>query len=258
MFGGWTTVDPHPLIECDRALTRHRYVPRLFASPILGRLEPMIRDYRTVLASLYEAIRQTSGCNVIIDSSKDAPWGYIVRGAPGVRMRTLHLVRDSRGVVYSWGKRSIPQPQYANNPILRHTTVARRPTVHAALHWDLTNALVHWLSASGTPTQRLHYESLVRDPDTAIYRAYAFAYAVDHERCQIRLERSLESPEFAAPAHHTLGGNRVRFHEGPLRLRPDVEWQQRMSAGDKVVATALTFPLLVAYGYLNPSGRTAD
>jgi hypothetical protein len=39
-----------------------------------------------------------------------------------------------------------------------------------------------------------------------------------------------------------------------VRIRPDTEWQTQMSVGQKRLVTALTWPLLLSYGYV---GRKA-
>jgi hypothetical protein len=53
--------------------------------------------------------------------------------------------------------------------------------------------------------------------------------------------------------HHSIGGNPVRFDQGPIRLTLDEEWRSAMGAGSKALVTAISWPLLAWYGYL---GRT--
>jgi hypothetical protein len=54
----------------------------------------------------------------------------------------------------------------------------------------------------------------------------------------VRLERN-----------HTAEGNPMRFVSGELELRADDAWHRQMPSRDRRVVTALTLPLLAAYGY---------
>ncbi len=63
-----------------------------------------LRSYLGVLGPMYEAVRHVSGANVIVDSTKDAAYAHAMRRMAGVDLRVLHLVRDSRGVAWSWAK----------------------------------------------------------------------------------------------------------------------------------------------------------
>jgi hypothetical protein len=57
-------------------------------------------------------------------------------------------------------------------------------------------------------------------------------------------------------AQHTLGGNPVKFRTGPIRLRLDDEWQSKMDRRHRAMVTALTWPMIAAYGYLGRGRRT--
>ncbi len=49
---------------------------------------------------------------------------------------------------------------------------------------------------------------------------------------------------------HSVGGNPVRFKRGGITLRVDDEWKTQMPFSHKLIVTAITLPLLIAYGYL--------
>ncbi|MGZ4470446.1 MAG: hypothetical protein ACXVXM_00620 [Nocardioidaceae bacterium] len=53
--------------------------------------------------------------------------------------------------------------------------------------------------------------------------------------------------------NHLVDGNPVRFSRGPVALLPDDEGRARMPDRARRTVTALTLPLLAAYGY--PIGR---
>jgi hypothetical protein len=81
---------------------------------------------------------------------------------------------------------------------------------------------------------RIRYEDLVADPDAITAGIRAFT--------------GLSASGMAAP-QHAIGGNPVRFREGPLRLRVDQEWLSGMSRSDERLVTGITAPLLRRYGY---------
>ena len=58
----------------------------------------------TRLAQLYRAIAEVSGSRVIIDSSKHASYALMLSQVPGLDLRLLHVVRDSRAVAHAWTK----------------------------------------------------------------------------------------------------------------------------------------------------------
>ena len=49
--------------------------------------------------------------------------------------------------------------------------------------------------------------------------------------------------------NHTVAGNPARFSGGAVRIRPDVEWEQRLGAAPRRIITALTLPWLRRYRY---------
>jgi hypothetical protein len=43
-----------------------------------------------------------------------------------------------------------------------------------------------------------------------------------------------------------------------VRLEPDDEWKIKMSSGEKTLVTAITFPLLLAHGYVSLARATGS
>lgn len=102
------------------------------------------KQYSQIILSLYQAICETSGCDVIIDSSKDPSYVYLLNAMAEdglIDLSILHLVRDSRAVAYSW-QRNKKRPeihwQEQNMPIYSPTK--------SAFEWCVMNA---WLSLLG-------------------------------------------------------------------------------------------------------------
>ena len=49
---------------------------------------------------------------------------------------------------------------------------------------------------------------------------------------------------------HSIGGNRMRFATGPLVIRADEAWREKMPAKQRRIVKTLTFPLRSAFGYV--------
>ena len=62
-------------------------------------------ESRSAIESLYDAARQQTGCKVLIDSSKDPLFGFLLTAVESIDVHFVHLVRDPRGVAFS-GRRS--------------------------------------------------------------------------------------------------------------------------------------------------------
>jgi len=220
-----------------RDVLRIRRVPALVEPRLLGRHRITRDRVADIAVAMYRATAAVTGARVLVDSSKDPIFPLVLRGAPGVRLHVVHLVRDSRAVAYSW-QRTRVRPETEGR--------AHMP-VHSALHssveWDLRNALVHLSHRGGLGYTRLTYEALVNDPAAAldvVTRAVVGTGAV---------ELGSQRPP-TATTNHTVGGNPMRFAAGGLQVRPDVEWQQALPRRDRALVTALTWPLLRAYGYV--------
>jgi hypothetical protein len=244
-FGGWDNVDVEKMFERDLQFARHRRVPSLLLSRFSHVENVELDEYRSRLALVYRAIQAASGCSVIVDSTKDAAYALLLSGAPGIDFRVVHLVRDSRGVAYSWTKKQVQRPEYALHPTLGGTFMGSRTTRRGALLWAGKNLLFSLLRLSRRH-RLVRYESLVCEPERelgAVLRLAVEGRAAGEAETDVR-----ESFEFLP--FHTLGGNRVRFERGPIRLRADDEWRRNMQRSQRVLVGALTFPLLVAYGYI--------
>jgi hypothetical protein len=90
---------------------------------------------------------------------------------------------------------------------------------------------------------RLRYEDFVDDPREAVRRIIDL---VQERPAQLPFvtERQVD-----LSTNHTVSGNPNRLQTGTVELKPDQEWLSRMGRGDRTLVTALTWPLLIRYGY---------
>jgi hypothetical protein len=240
-FGGWDPSLAHRMEELRHRVDRTRHV-LLAAAPAVRRRERA--EYVDVYTRLYRAIAETSGCPVVIDSSKHSSLAYCLRGAAGIDLRVLHVVRDSRGVAYSWTK-EVLRPEATGEDLMTRYSPSR-----SALLWTGHNLALTALRRLGAATRLLRYEDFMADPGATVREVAAFAGLPPGADAS----GFLQGRTATLGLSHTVAGNPVRFRTGPLTLRRDDDWRQRLPRGRRRLVTALTLPLLARYGYL---GRTA-
>ncbi len=243
-FRGWTADVLERLAGLQRAAARQRHLPGLLDS----RRTPSaaLMDLRAAYARIYRAVAEVTGSRVIVDASKGPALGQALAGSPGIDLRILNVVRDPRAVAWSWA-RHVERP---------HATAGseemwRIPAHRSAAQWSALQLEIAAIRRLGrAPSARLLYEDFVADPVRSLIVASA--------RLGLPLSRAelpaVEDGQVVLGPSHGLSGNPGRFRSGALELRRDDGWAREMRAADKAVVTALTLPLLRAYGYHAVSG----
>lgn len=237
-FGGWDVLDLGHVQDLRRRLDRPWSVPQLLGSRISPALDRDVAAYRAILAKLYAAIVDVTGARVIVDSSKIATFAVLLRGIDDVDVRTVHLVRDPRGVIHSWRK------AVSRDDGGRRDAMIRYGVVPGAARYVAYNGLAHGLRALG-PYRFLRYEDLLAAPRDTVARVLAFAgVPTPGETLGYIREREVD-----LEPNHTVDGNPMRMTSGPVALRRDEGWRTGLSARDRRMTMALTGPLAIPYGY---------
>jgi hypothetical protein len=245
-FGGWDTLDLGQVLALKGSVDRNRYLP-LLVLPALSRSFRARRDrYLALLERVYAAVAAASGRSLVVDASKHASHAFLVRRLPGVELRLVHLVRDSRGVAFSWTKRMRRAEVVAGDALMATGTPLRLSARYLG-----HNLLFHLLAGLGVPGLRLRYESLVGDPAGELGRVLALA-----GRPPAAGELGFVGDGWVelAPGH-ALAGNPMRFRSGRVPLAVDEAWRGRLRRRHRLLALAATWPLLLRYGYLRGGGR---
>lgn len=244
-FGGFDRIDTAGLLQTKQTLERVRALPRLlFPYRTAGDVR-RLKEYGQALETLYAAIQEVSGAHVIVDSSKNVPYSYILSEQPGIDLRLLHLVRDSRAVAFSNRRRKPDPSQYLATGHLKQEKPWR-----VAAAWNVLNTVL-MLRHPSPSYLRMRYEDAVRNPATALSSAWQFL-----DEPPPPLDFLLISPLTLSPSH-TVNGNPNRF-EPSVSIQPDLEWQTKMRPYDRRLMTALTFPLLLHFGYFKPQAPEAS
>jgi hypothetical protein len=242
-FGGWHHVDVWRVLAMRDMVERTRFIPRLAR---LGRWDQhrvLVAEYADYYARLYTAAAEVSGAQVVVDSSKHAALAFCLRYAPQLDLRVVHMVRDSRGVAYSWTKR-VTRPETDGTD-----EMTRYPPVRSAVLWNVHNMAFGLLRRCGVPTMRVRYEELLAEPSATVTRIAEFAgqtyvSTVDY----LRMDQAGTPIATLGPCH-SAAGNPMRFKVGEIPLRRDDAWRDKLPTAQRRLVGVLTAPLLGAYGY---------
>lgn len=215
-------------------------LPAMMIRPLRRRYLERVADYRRALAKLYHAVYDTTGCRVIVDSSHKALYGAVLETIPGVDVYTVHLVRDPRGYVYSWMK-----PVKSQDPTkpTRSKSLLSSPVV-VGPQWCLNNYAVERILVAGHPrAMRLRYEDFLDSPRDTIAEILKL---VDEQPEKLPF---VDSMSVELVSSHGCMGNQSRFKRGEIQLRLDDAWKSQMKRRNKWLVTALTWPMILRYGY---------
>jgi hypothetical protein len=248
-FGGWDAVDADEMLELERRVNRHRFVPFLLRPQVRPEFEQDLREYAQVLAGLFRAIHVVGGSRIIVDSTIDPAYGFLLRHVPDLDLRLVHLVRDSRGTSHSWTRKVRRSDRIDEVVYMRRFHPAL-----TALRWTLYHSLITVLEHVGEPACIIRYEDVVASPREQVQR---IAEAVDLPLDAARDLDFIGDGEVQLGTNHTVAGNRMRLYRGTLPLRVDDDWRRDLSSGHQRAVTLASWPLLRQYGYLQPEGGRA-
>jgi hypothetical protein len=238
-FGGWSADVLARLVAHQRAAARQRHLPGLLRDPRTpsAALSGLREDYTRI----YRAVARVTGSHVVVDASKGPALGQALAGAPGLDVRMLNVVRDPRAVAWSWNRR-VERPHVTSGEARMWRIPARR----SAAQWTTLQLEMAAIErVGGVRVARVVYEDFVTNPLRTLAHATtelglpltpADIPVVDGGRVEL------------GPSHG-LSGNPARFRSGVVELRRDDGWRTDMPPRDRAVVTALTLPLLKAYGY---------
>ena len=249
-FGGLGESGARRLRGLQARVDRMWRIPQLRAGAGSSTFRAALGEYAAAVRLVYRAVGSVSEATVVVDSSKSPSHAYVLDAAGGFDVRALHLVRDSRSVAFSWTRRRL-RPESSGEA---DSTMPTYSPLRAAVDWDVMNLAAAALRRR-MPTSFLRYEDLVAFPRAELARVLS-----ELELPALDLGFVGDSGVRLEPSH-TVSGNPSRFARGTVALVEDVEWKTAMTRGARMQVTAMTRPLLRAYGYEGnalraPTGRT--
>ena len=238
-FGGWGQVDLADVLSLKRQVVRQRHLGRTMRRHLRTTDRRALAGYSAYHRRIYDAAGAMTGAKVVIDSSKFPPMAVALAHDRDLDLRVAHLVRDSRGVAYSWSK-TVSRPETREG-----RPMPRYATAESTVQWMAHNLALGVLPRLGPPVTRIRYEDLVEDAGPTLQALWGRLGLPGEARL-----RMLGPDLVDLVPSHTVAGNPMRFRTGPTALRRDDEWRTRLHRRDRAVATLLSYPLLRRYGYL--------
>ncbi len=241
---GWAAIDAERMMALQDAVDATSRIPLLMAPSRPRGFQRALDEYTGVLRSLYTGIAVVAGARVVVDSSKRPSLAFVLRQVPHLDLTVAHVVRDPRGVAYSFNKHVELPPGAALGPQMPRTA-----TLKVGRRWVTVNAMMSSLSVLGVPSVRVRYEDLVGDPVRELSRI-ARAEGLDPTTIDFGfLRREGDQVSLAVPATHVVAGGRIRLGGGTMALRLDDAWRQEMPAQARRLVGAVTLPARLGYGY---------
>lgn len=245
-YGGPSGIDGERVARLQRSVARIRDAPRLIASGLRGpAYRRDLREYAGILWRFYRSVARVTGDRILIDSSKNPTHGFVLSQIEGVELRVLNLVRDSRAVAFSWQRKKV-RPEV-------HWKEELMPTygiLESSRQWFSLNALTQLLSRRARHRVIVRYEDLASNPRTAVEKLVR-----ELEIGTLPAGLFVDEHTLNIAPDHTIAGNPVRFEQGLVAWKADTEWEERMPGRQRLAVAALTFPLLLRYGYLGRGRR---
>ncbi|WP_030436620.1 sulfotransferase [Actinoplanes subtropicus] len=240
-FNGWHNVDVDRVHYLRDAVERTRHIPRL-ATAVEAPEE--VHEYAEYYSRIYSAAHEVSGARIVVDSSKHSALAHVLRWSGDLDLRVVHVVRDARGVAYSWTK-TVDRPETDGTQQMTRYSPGR-----SALLWNAHNAAFGLLARRGVAVRRIRYEEFVTDPRAALAGIATFA-GLDVGPADLDF---VHDGQADLKVGHSAAGNPMRFTVGRLALRRDDSWVSALPPRQRRLVGAVCGPMLRAYGYpLNPS-----
>ena len=247
-FQGLTQVDFNTIQTARDNCSRTRSLLLSYLPILKHQWESNRTKYLNSLERLYLAIQKSTGCKVIVDTSKLPIYGYLLLSSSLVEPYIVHLVRDPRATAHSWSRRKSIRTAKG----ISH--MPYRGVLRSAIEWNTQNTFTEILKVKTFPkVLSLLYEDFVSDPEGAIGAISRFVGEP--------VQAQIISPagEVRLNVTHTVVGNPNRFETGNVTLKPDNEWQSKMPVRNRAIITLLTWPLLLHYHYpLNSMTSTSS
>jgi hypothetical protein len=236
-FGGLPSGRAEQLVGLERRAFRRRALQMLCSTRWAsgrGAASEMSRERDR----LYAAASKVAGSSWIVDASKSPFFGASLACLSTVSLDIVQIVRDPRGVAYSWRKRV----QSDSEP----SDLARKATVVIAVQWMADNLMVQVaLRRLAHRYVLVRYEDLVADPERWLSQV-ANATGLPLADPRAAVDNVALPPE----DHHRIAGNPgVRRLGNAVNLSLDEEWRSGLPFASRRLVTTLCALLMAVYGY---------
>ncbi|MEE8295560.1 MAG: sulfotransferase, partial [Sphingomonadales bacterium] len=207
------------ILSLKRSVDQQRYLFRiLFPALRSNKYQTSYEEHGKIYLKLFKSIQNISGARVIVDSSKHVCYASILTHNPGIDLRIVHLVRDSRAVAYSWLRKKKIEAVYWENKFM-----PQPKSVVSAIKWMGINTLTARHKNLGNHYLMVRYEDLIIKPKSVLKKIAKF---VGEEN--INFDFLTNKSGIKVKKNHIALGNPNLFSNNPINLRLDNEWEKEL------------------------------
>jgi len=196
-------------------------------------------DYAKAVTRLYQSIREVTGCQVIVDSSKTPEYAYFLSTLKDIDLYVLNLTRDPRGIFYSHQKVIQRQDMNQGSRIL----MKRKGMFNFILKYIARNIGSLRLQQKSAHYLKIRYEDFARSPAPVLEKICRFL-DYDYPSDLVREDTIGLSKE-----DHGIWGNPMRKSKDTLKIVHDSQWKDKLLTWQKAAVTILTLPFLLLFKY---------
>lgn len=179
--------------------------------------EPIdLKEYIVAHEHIYMELAKDENCSFIVDSSKNPDRAESLSWSKNIDPYIIHLVRDGRGVTWSYLKK------YPHNKF------------YALTVWFISNIKIELLKRRICASSfYISYDLLVENPEKALTLVFS----------RLGVKRNPLPPNTPSGLGHQIGGNRMK-HTFDGVVTKDTEWKENMPFRYKLLFNVL-------FGWLN-------
>ena len=189
----------------DAGLIRTKYLIKNRFSLSRIATDPAVRAYIELQTILLDAVSKVSGCETLIDSSKESQRAWILATAPEASI--IHLYRNATDTIVSW--RLLKWDKGLNAPMRKMSIQT------AASEWWKIECFGRML-AKLHPLIRINYEDFAVSPKAVLNSI------PDENIRQLAARVAWRGADTVMPGacYHSLNGNPDRYDTGPIVIGP--------------------------------------
>lgn len=187
-------------------------------------------EYKNYLSKLYSSVEKITKCSVIVDSSKEPIYAYILSNIPSFEVFIIHLIREPHAVIYSRAYRKKRQYISKNETQNMGTTV-----FNSILDWNLVNFMIKKLFNSNKNKYfKIYYKEFVNQPNNVVNKILRFLGEDSKKASNIFNENKIR-----LSTTHVFSGNPSRLSK-EIIIYDDDEWKYKMDLKQKLLISLFT------------------
>jgi hypothetical protein len=179
-----------------------------------------------VVEGLFSTIQDRTGCDVVIDASKNPALGFMLGRLAGLELHVVHLVRDPRGVVSS---RKAPKAY-----------LKAMPAWLVLIRWLSFNFFAELLRFMAKQYRLIRYEDLAHQPRKVLQDI------VGDLTVEVPELTFLQGQEATVGLQHSLAGNPDKHATGRVTLKT-FPWSLPLMK--RWYVSCIAWPLMIRYKY---------